>query len=558
MRLLTFNENEHIINPNFIIMKKSLLFLASAALFSATAFASGSVQDYTVTPTANAKGTVGTISPIVLTFTNATKVEDNPSANYYTQYAYVEYQSPRGGWGDVEIEPTIEGNTITFTILDDVNDGTYTLTVPAGTYLLDGTENEDITVNLTYANPYAYTVLPIDNASISEIMPIVVTFTNAEEVKENPKADWGTQYARVEYYIPKTNTYEDTEYEVAVEDNVITLTLSGNLNDGTYVVTIPAGTYLVDGKENPEIVSTFTYANPLSYTTSPIANAYATSISPITVTFTNAEEVTENEAADNWTSVEYYNSRRGVWIESVIDELNLEGNTISIELDAHDQIPGKFRVTIPAGTYLVDGKENPEIIFTFDYNQVIDVTVSSVGYATFFSEYTTAIPLGVEAYVGALSADNTTLTLTAISEYIPAYTAVVLKAEEGDYKFATTTETVEAIEVNDLQGTYSESSTKDVEGQVYILSHTDGENVGFYKYEGETLAANKAYLVLPANSAAPVVRFNFGEGTDNVSGIESIEAENAGVARIFDLQGRSLRQAPQKGMYILNGRKVIR
>jgi hypothetical protein len=227
-------------------------------------------------------------------------------------------------------------------------------------------------------------------------------------------------------------------------------------------------------------------------------------------------------------------------------------------LTAQDQIPGKFRVTIPAGTYLVDGKENPEIIFTFDYNQVIDVTVSSVGYATFFSEYATEIPQGVEAYVGALSADNTTLTLTAISEYIPACTAVVLKAEEGNYKFATTTETVEAIEVNDLRGTYSESSTKDVEGQVYILSHTDGENVGFYKYDGETLAANKAYLVLPANSAAPVVRFNFGEGTDNVSGIESIEAENAGAARIFDLQGRSLRQAPQKGMYILNGRKVIR
>jgi hypothetical protein len=206
----------------------------------------------------------------------------------------------------------------------------------------------------------------------------------------------------------------------------------------------------------------------------------------------------------------------------------------------------------------VDGQENPEISYSFNYLQAIDVTVSSVGYATFFSEYTTEIPQGVEAYVGALSADNTTLTLTAISEYIPACTAVVLKAEEGNYKFATTTETVEAIEVNDLQGTYSELSTKDVEGQVYILSHTDGENVGFYKYEGETLAANKAYLVLPANSAAPVVRFNFGEGTDNVSGIESIEAENAGVARIFDLQGRSLRQAPQKGMYILNGRKVIR
>jgi hypothetical protein len=157
-----------------------------------------------------------------------------------------------------------------------------------------------------------------------------------------------------------------------------------------------------------------------------------------------------------------------------------------------------------------------------------------------------------------LSEDKSVLNLTAVTGTIPANTAVILKAAAGTYTFEPA-DAADAITGNDLQGTTKELTASSVEGQAYILSSKSGANVGFYKFSGETLAANKAYLVLPAASAAPVVRFNFGEGTEgNVTGIESIEAEQAGAARIFDLQGRSLRQVPQKGMYILNGRKVIR
>jgi hypothetical protein len=189
----------------------------------------------------------------------------------------------------------------------------------------------------------------------------------------------------------------------------------------------------------------------------------------------------------------------------------------------------------------------------------IGVAVSSVGYSTFYTDHATVIPDDVEAYVGALTTDQSALKLTSITDkVIPANTAVILKANEGTYTFEPTDD-VDPIEGNELLGTMKALAAADIEGQVYVLSHKDGKNVGFYKFSGETLAANKAYLVLPAAETAPMVRFNFEEGNvGNVTGIESIDAENGAQARIFDLQGRSLRQAPQKGMYILNGHKVIR
>jgi hypothetical protein len=199
-----------------------------------------------------------------------------------------------------------------------------------------------------------------------------------------------------------------------------------------------------------------------------------------------------------------------------------------------------------------------EKVEVYDVVSTIDVAVTSAGYSTFFWDKPATFPSDVMVYTAALSEDKTALNLTEVTGTIPAETAVIVKAEAGTYTFESA-EAVDAISGNALQGTTTELAKSKVSGTVYVLSTSDANGVGFYKFSGETLAANKAYLVLPAASDAPMVRFNFDEGNvGNVTGIESIEAENGAQARIFDLQGRSLRQAPQKGMYILNGHKVIR
>jgi hypothetical protein len=337
-----------------------------------------SIYDYTVSPKANAKGVVANISPIVLTFTQVEKVEDNPNAAW-EQYPSVEYNSPRAGWSDVPAEPTVEGNTVSLTIEEnDQIDGEYKVTIPAGTYLLDGKENRAIEVTLTQGSPLAYTTTPINNGYATTLSPIQVTFPNAEKVEDNPNAAW-EQYPSVEYNSPRAG-WGEIGFEPIVEGNTISLTIEENDQiDGEYKVTIPAGTYLVDGAESPEVVITFSYANPLTYTTTPINNGYATTLSPIQVTFPNAEKVEDNPNADYYTQYAQvaYNSSRAGWGD-IEAEPTVEGNTISLTIGENDQNDGEYKVTIPAGTYLVDGVESPEIIITFTYTNPLAYTTTPI------------------------------------------------------------------------------------------------------------------------------------------------------------------------------------
>jgi hypothetical protein len=211
------------------------------------------------------------------------------------------------------------------------------------------------------------------------------------------------------------------------------------------------------------------------------------------------------------------------------------------------------------------------IVISDDLSTSRTITYDEVsGYTTFYWNKAIAIPDSVTAYTAQLNEAQDALTLHEItSGYIPACMPVVLYAEGKRGQSDVVTEATDIPSdtlYSDLRGILIAQNTSEyvTDGQVYVLSRQEeASTIGFYKYTGETLAANKAYLVVPASKAnAPIVRFDFGQGAaDNVTGIEDLntaDAHTTAPARIFDLQGRALRQAPQHGIYLLNGRKVIR
>ncbi|MBQ4387642.1 MAG: hypothetical protein II822_08580, partial [Prevotella sp.] len=81
---------------------------------------------------------------------------------------------------------------------------------------------------------------------------------------------------------------------------------------------------------------------------------------------------------------------------------------------------------------------------------------------------------------------------------------------------------------------------------------TATNGVGFYKLSSTgTIGANKAYLTYGAS----LTRSFF--GFDETTGIEMPTAEVIDAdAVVYDLQGRRVAQ-PTKGLYIVNGKKVI-
>ena len=189
-----------------------------------------------------------------------------------------------------------------------------------------------------------------------------------------------------------------------------------------------------------------------------------------------------------------------------------------------------------------------------------ELSVSSAGYATLCLAYNAEIPQDVEVYV-AEKVDGDCLKMKKLEGVLPAMTGVIVKAEAGTYAFTQSENTPVEIGENLLVGSVVNTMVRaDENTSYYILAAPDDNNneVGMYRVEliDESMfecKANKAYL--PFDSSAPArIRFDFGTET----GISEVKSENENVkTEIYDLSGRKVENA-QKGIFIVNGKKVIK
>ena len=187
-------------------------------------------------------------------------------------------------------------------------------------------------------------------------------------------------------------------------------------------------------------------------------------------------------------------------------------------------------------------------------------TITSAKAATLYTPVAVTIPDGVTAKYVKAEGDNMNstgkLVYTKLENVIPANSAVVLTGESGDYTFTATTEAGDAVTNNVLFGYATETAATDNTGIYALANKTNG--VAFYPFVGETYKAGKAYLNISGLSSASEVRFFNIFDEDMETAIEGVEGENGNVkTEIYDLAGRRVQNA-QKGVFIVNGKVVIK
>ena len=205
--------------------------------------------------------------------------------------------------------------------------------------------------------------------------------------------------------------------------------------------------------------------------------------------------------------------------------------------------------------------------FTLEEVTALPVNISAKGYGTLYAPVALEIPEHVKAYTGAFNEDGTLLTLTKITTgIIPAGTGVVLyrdeesydEAPEGatthDFEITTTTETVAG---NAFHGSVATIASTSVQGEAYTLQTDTESAIGVaFKPSATNIASGKAYLVLPAEQGANVLRISFaGEQGGTATDVDQLTTDN-GQLTIYDLQGRRV-ENPTKGVYIVNGKRVV-
>lgn len=186
----------------------------------------------------------------------------------------------------------------------------------------------------------------------------------------------------------------------------------------------------------------------------------------------------------------------------------------------------------------------------------LPVTVSAAGWATLYAPVALTIPAteGLTVYTAAV--EGNTLKLTALNGTIPANTPVLIEANAATYNFTIDYNAAAEAQTTGLKGTL-ETINKPADKTIYTLQKPAIANneIGFYKYGGETLQGFRAYgeNLLGTTSTAEGLIFDKGD----VTAIENVEINDGKQTVIYDLNGRRVEKM-LKGIYIVNGKKVIK
>ena len=209
-----------------------------------------------------------------------------------------------------------------------------------------------------------------------------------------------------------------------------------------------------------------------------------------------------------------------------------------------------------ANLVLTDGKPFKAPAAFTATNASFSKTVSDAGYATLVIPFGAALPTGVEAY--NLTAVAGTAITSSSADAIAANKPVMIKAAEGSYNFtaadAEIAATAEGVVTNGLlKGGYA-TMTAAAGANNYVLQK-NGDDVNFYLVTGTaaTVKPFRAYLTAPAT--ARELTLNFGE-TTGISAALMNSDERIVKSEVYNLNGQRI-AAPQKGLYIVNGKKVI-
>ena len=185
----------------------------------------------------------------------------------------------------------------------------------------------------------------------------------------------------------------------------------------------------------------------------------------------------------------------------------------------------------------------------------IDMTAQGDNtYASAYLPFAVSNVAGATAYTGALNAEKNAIDMTATTA-VPANTGFVLVGTAD--KATLTIGEAAAIEGNALIGTntgiaFAEATPK----ANYLVFGVNADKVGFYTPGNVTaIPANKAYINASALSASAIA-LNFGNTVTGINAATINNGENN--APIYDLSGRRVWAPVKGGLYIQNGKKLVK
>ena len=219
-------------------------------------------------------------------------------------------------------------------------------------------------------------------------------------------------------------------------------------------------------------------------------------------------------------------------------------------------------IAVSAGEVVIKGQQAGDT-FTDTNIRVFTITFTplATGDAVTLSDYewATFVPTrdidftgtAVKAYI-VKGQENKVLTTTQVNK-VAAGTPLLINASMGSYEIPALSASADATTGNLLQAGTGATVSAEANKTKYALS-VDGGVATFKKIASSaTIPVGKAYLEFAEEINAPELTFDFG----NTTGVNEVRGKKEEVrGEYYNLNGQRVAQ-PTKGLYIVNGKKVI-
>ena len=393
-----------------------------------------------------------------------------------------------------------------------------------------------------------------------------------------------------------TNSLTLTQTEGAVAETTVYVRLKEGLEINDYAGTIT----LTSADATTKTINLSGNVTPTLYTWDLSKKTYTTETDLVTwsssyATMTNATATGETAAtsylggdANNRTSSRFYKNNTltitpalGYMITRVVFTATSENYASTLKSSAWTNATAKasgmtVTVTPTDGVSAIRATIGGACGFTAVkvYYQTATATINIAAactdgekcYGTYSNSKAFIVPADLTVYEVSVIGGEMLLEAYATNDIVPANTGVLVAGTAGDHNVMLTTGGTSKLDTyNMLRATGTGINadamrTADDGCKFYRLTMHEGTQIGFFwgAEDGAAfaVAANKAYLAVPNTEAGLVKGFRFGENTDAISEIMR-NGENEKMSAIYDLSGRRVVK-PTKGLYIVNGKKVVK
>ena len=213
---------------------------------------------------------------------------------------------------------------------------------------------------------------------------------------------------------------------------------------------------------------------------------------------------------------------------------------------------------------------NPKVTITTVSTNTAPVQIGENGYTTFASRYSldltnVNLPSGLKAYKAAIDAENSKVRFTEINQTIPANTGVLLEGTAGQTYAIPVANSGTALDGNDFLvnstgGTFTADDGYTYFGMKKATSASDALVFATFAPGSVAIPTDKAYLKvltssLPATARQLICSFS-DETPTGISATQNDREKTINDEFIYNLNGQRVNK-PSKGLYIVNGKKVI-